>query len=162
MRIALLVALYALGAFAEDRYLVKVTGDVNGVAKRHGLTVVKSLTGSASGQHVLSSRGVDPQTMLRSLSMEFAVNSAEAEKAVRLPGIKPGSPVHPAGAPAAATRLSSTLIRYHNSYAASAYVNQPATDVIKMDRAHTLATGKGIVADIDTGADFTQIGRAHV
>src|ERR1035437_1042960 len=87
--------------------------------------------------------------------MEFAVQSAEQEKAVRLPGIKPGSPVHPAGAPAAATRLSSTLIRYHNSYAASAYVNQPATNVINMVSAHTLATGKGIVADIDTGADFT-------
>jgi subtilisin family serine protease len=155
VRIALLVTLFSLGAFAEDRYLVKVTGDVNGIAKRYGLTVVKSLTGSASGHHILSSKGAIPQTVLRNLSMEFAVRSAEAEKAVHLPGIKPASPLHPAGAPAAATRLSSTLIRYHNSYAASAYVNQPATDVINMDRAHTLATGKGIVATIDTGADFT-------
>jgi len=39
--------------------------------------------------------------------------------------------------------------------AASAYVNQPATDVINMDKAHTLATGQGVVATIDTGADFT-------
>ena len=155
VRIALLVALYSLGAFAEDRYLVKVTGDVNGIAKRYGLTVVKSLTGSASGHHVLSSKGTIPQTVLRNLSLEFAVHSAEAEKPVHLPGIKPASPLHPAGAPAATTRFSSTLIRYHNSYAASAYVNQPATDVIKRDRAHTLATGKGVVATIDTGADFT-------
>jgi len=26
------MALFALGAFAEDRYLVKVTGDVNAIA----------------------------------------------------------------------------------------------------------------------------------
>ena len=155
LRIALLTALFALGAFAEDRYLVKVTGDVNGIAKRYGLTVVKSLTGSAAGQHVLSSTGADRQTVLRNLSLEFAVNSAEVEQPVRLPGIKAASAVHPAGAPAAASSISSTLVRYYNSYAASAYVDQPATDVINMDLAHTLATGAGIVATIDTGADFT-------
>jgi subtilisin family serine protease len=52
-------------------------------------------------------------------------------------------------------RVPSTRIRYYNSYAPSAYVNQPATDVINMDKAHTLATGQGVVATIDTGADFT-------
>jgi subtilisin family serine protease len=155
LRIALLTALFALGAFAEDRYLVKVTGDVNGIAKRYGLSVVKSLTGSAAGQHVLASTGADPQTMLRNLLSEFAVNRAEVEQPVRLPGIQAAGAVHPASAPAAASSISSTLIRYYGSYAASAYVNQPATDVINMDLAHTLATGKGIVATIDTGADFS-------
>ena len=155
LRIALLMAFFALGAFAEDRYLVKVTGDVNRIAKRYGLTVVKSLTGSAAGRHVLASTGADPQTVLRNLLSEFAVNSAEAEQPVQLPGIKAAGAVHPAGAPAAASSISSTLIRYYGSYAASAYVNQPATDVINMDLAHTLATGAGIVATIDTGADFS-------
>jgi subtilisin family serine protease len=157
VRIAILLALYALGAFAEDRYLVKVTGDVNGIAARHGLTVVKSLTGSASGHYILSSKGAIPQSVLNSLAREFAVSSAETEKPVQLPGINAAAPVRPAGAPAAFTRISSTLVRYYNSFAASAYVNQPATDVINMDRAHTLATGQGgiVVATIDTGADFT-------
>jgi subtilisin family serine protease len=155
MRIALLISLCSLGALAEDRYFVKVAGDVDGIARRYGLTVVRSLGGSASGHHVLSSKGPISQTVLRSLATEFAVSSAEAEKAVRLPGIKAGAPVHPAGAPPAATNIPSVLISYYNSYAASAYVNQPATDVINMDKAHTLATGKGIVATIDTGADFS-------
>ncbi|MEO8369188.1 MAG: S8 family serine peptidase [Candidatus Solibacter sp.] len=155
VRIALLVALTTLGGFAEDRYLVKVNGDVNAVAKRYGLTVVKSLAGSGSGRHVLSSKGTLPITVLRNLSAEFAVRSAESEKPVRLPGIKPATAVHPSGAPAGSTRFASTLIRYHDTYASSAYVNQPATDVINMDRAHTLATGKGTVATIDTGVDFT-------
>jgi subtilisin family serine protease len=156
MRIALLVAIFAVGAFAEDRFLVKVTGDVYGVATRHGLTVVKSLTGSATGQHVLSSKGANPQTVLRSLSLEFAVNSAEAEKPVWLPGRKSSATIHPASAPATGLRISSRLVPYYNSYAASAYVNQPATDIVNMDRAHTLATGDGVVvATIDTGVDFS-------
>jgi subtilisin family serine protease len=155
VRIALLVALLRLGAYAEDRYLVKVTGDVHSIARSHGLTVVKSLTGSASGHHVLSSAGAIPHAVLRNLSREFAVHSAELEKPVQLPGIKPARPVHPAGASAAATSFSSRLIRYYDSYASSAYVNQPATDVINMDRAHTLATGEGVVATIDTGVDFS-------
>ena len=49
VRISLLISLCCLAAFGEDRYLVKVTGDINGLANRLGLTVVKSLTGSASG-----------------------------------------------------------------------------------------------------------------
>jgi len=156
MRIALLVALYAVGAFAEDRYLVKVTGDVNGIAKRHGLTVVKSLTGSASGQHVLSSRGVDPQTVLRNLSLEFAVRGAEQDKPVRLPGILAAAKVHPASANATGLSIPSQLIRYYGSYVASAYVNQPATDIINMNLAHNQATGRGaVVATIDTGVDFS-------
>jgi subtilisin family serine protease len=155
VRIALLISLCSLGALAEDRYLVKAAGDIDGIAKRYGLTVVKSLGGSAAGHHVLSSKGPIPEAVLRSLATEFAVSSAEAEKAVQLPGIKPAAQIHPAGASAAATSISSVLILYYNSYAASAYVNQPATDVINMDRAHTLATGKGIVATIDTGVDFS-------
>ena len=91
VRIALLISLCSLGALAEDRYLVKVAGDINGIAKRYGLTVVKSLSGSASGHHVLSSKGRHSgRRVLRSLATEFAVSSAEVEKAVRLPGIKAG------------------------------------------------------------------------
>jgi subtilisin family serine protease len=155
VRIALLISLCSVGALAEDRYLVKVAGGVDGIAQRYGLTVVRSLGGSAAGYYVLSSKEPISQTVLSSLATEFAVSSAEAEKAVRLPGIKAGAPVHPSGAPAAATSIPSVLISYYNSFAASAYVDQPATDVINMDKAHTLATGKGVVATIDTGVDFT-------
>jgi subtilisin family serine protease len=146
VRIALLVALSTLAAFAEDRYLVKVNGDVNAVASRYGLTVVKSLTGSGLGYYVLSSKGSAPATVLRNLSSEIAVTSAEPEKTVRLPGIGPAAPVRTADTAAGSISFSSTLIRYYGSFAASAYVNQPA---------HSLATGRGTVATIDTGVDFT-------
>jgi len=155
VRIACLAAFCSIGAFAEDRYLVKGAGDINDIAARHGLTVVKSLAGSASGLYVLSSKGAIPQTVLRSLSMDSAVQSAEPEKAVRLPGIDASARIHPASAPAAGLPFSSTLIPYYSSYAASAYVNQPATDIVNMDKAHNLSTGEAaVVATIDTGADF--------
>lgn len=154
--VALLVILYSVGAFAQDRFLVKVAGDVNGIAKSHGLTLVKSLTGSASGYHVLSSKTASPQTVLRNLSADAAVISAEHDKPVQLPGIKAAATVHPASANATGLRISSTLIRYYGSYAASAYVNQPATGVINMDKAHGLSNGNGaLVATIDTGVDFS-------
>ena len=155
-RIAVLLALFCLGAFAEDRYLVKVTGDINGVARRCGLTLVKSLTGSASGYYVLASNGAPWQTVLHNLSMDSAVKSAESEKPVWLPGKKPPVPVQPASTPAAGLRIPSTPIRYYDTWAASGYVNQPATGVINLDKALTLATGEGVVvATIDTGVDFS-------
>src|ERR1035438_1685633 len=103
MRIALLVTLFCLGAFAQEKYFVTVTGDVNGIAKRHNLTVVKSLAGSA-GQHVLSSKGANPHSVLRSLSLDSAVKSAELDKVVLLPGKKAAATVYPAG-PAAGIHL---------------------------------------------------------
>ncbi len=156
MRITLLTMFCAVGAFAQHRYLVKVTGDVGGLARRHGLTVVRSLNGPASGYHVLSSSGALPQTVLRNLSREFAVTSAELDSAVRLPGIKASAAIYPASTPATGLRLSSTLVHYFTSDASSAYVNQPATDVIKLDDAQKQATGKSVlVATIDTGVDFS-------
>src|SRR6266568_4994945 len=124
-RLTLTVTLLSLGAYAEDRYLVKVNGDVNLLAERYGLTVVKSFGGSGKGLHVLASKGSPPLSVLQSLSSEFSVQSAEPEKALRLPGFQPGAPVHPASATQGSTSISSTMIRYYKTDAPSAYVNQP-------------------------------------
>jgi subtilisin family serine protease len=155
VRIALLVALYCLGAFAQDKYFVSVTGDVNGIAKRHGLTVVKSLAGSA-GQHVLTSTGINRHTVLRGLSLDSEVKSAELDKLVLLPGKKAAATLYPASTPGTGLRIYSPPVRYYNSTATLAYVEQPATDIINLDMAHAISTGKGVVvAVIDTGADFS-------
>jgi subtilisin family serine protease len=155
LRLALLAGLFTLGAFAEDRYLVKVIGDVNLVAQRHGLTVVTSLTGSASGQYVLSSKNLDPQAVLRDLKIDFAVQTAEPEQNVTLPGIGAGARLHPASATRAATSMSSTMVQYYRTAAPSAYVGQAAAAAINLSKAQTLASGKGaLIATIDTGVDF--------
>ncbi len=157
LRLALVAALFSLGAFAEDRYVVKVTGDINGIAQKHGLKVVGSLTGSASGHFVLASSHIDPAAILRSLRMEFAVQTAETDSAVQLPGITAKAQVHPASFSASSrmSGISSSLVSYYTTRAASAYVSQPAGGVINLAKAHTLANGDGtVIATIDTGADL--------
>jgi subtilisin family serine protease len=158
VRISLLIALFTLGALAEDRYLVKVTGNVNEVAKRHGLTVVRSLAGSASGHYVLASASADPHVVLRQLAADVSVQTAESDAPVLLPGIKASSSLAKPPINNSGISIPSSLVRYHNSFVASAYVNQPATGVINMPSAQKLATGAGIVATIDTGADFSHPG----
>jgi subtilisin family serine protease len=155
VRLSLLTALLSIGALAEDRFLVKVTGDVNAIAQRHGLRVVKSLGGSATGKHVLASSGGNPQLLLRELASEFSVQTAETDAPVVLPGIKPKSSVVPTASSGALFSIPSTLVRYRNSYVPSAYLNQPAGTPIRLPDAQKLSTGGGIVATIDTGADFT-------
>lgn len=154
-RLALVAALLPLGAFAEDRYLVKATGDIQGIANRHNLTLVKSLSGSAAGYYVLSSRGPLPQSVLSALAQETAVKSAESEKPVPLPGLRSRQTVKPAATNPGSIRISSFPTFYYTSFAVTGYTDQPATNVINMDAAHILATGSNVVvALIDTGVDF--------
>ena len=157
VRLALAATLFSFGVFAQDHhYVVRVTGDVNAIAQRHGLKVVKPLQGSASGHYVLASSNLNPETVLRNLKMEFAVQSAETDSAVQLPGITAARPVHPASAGGAPAPISSSMVRYFTTNAPSAYVGQPAGNVVNLVKAHGLATGDGaVIATIDTGADLT-------
>src|ERR1035441_9056271 len=162
VRLAFVAELFSFGAFAEDRYVVKVTGDVNAIAQRHGLQVVKTLTGSASGHYVLSSSNLDPATVLRNLKMEFAVRTAEPDVPVQLPGITAKTQVHPASAGGTFQKISSSMVMYYRAAAPSAYVTQAAGTVINLVKAHGLATGNGaVIATIDTGVDFSQPARSE-
>jgi len=157
-RIALLLALCAFASFAEDRYVVRSNGDINKIAQHHGLKVIKSLTGSGNGLHVLSSSGLNPQTVLHTLAMSADVASAEHDKPVTLPGQKSDASVHPASAPkGAALPLDGTKSWYFTSFAANGYINQPAAAVINVVQSHTISTGKAKVAVIDTGIDRTNL-----
>lgn len=155
-RVALFAALLSLPAFAQDRFVIKADGDVNTIARRLSLTVIKSLGGSGAGVHVVSGpRGRDAQSVLRDLAQESAVRSVEKEKPLLLPGIGSKANPNPAGSRLAPpARLDGTLNFYYNSFVAAAYLNQQAATVINMTKAHTLADGSGAkVAVLDTGID---------
>src|SRR4051794_5749164 len=98
-RTGLLLALCCLVGSAEDRYVIKSNGDANKLASRYGLKLMKSLPGSGSGTHVLSSSGQNTAQVLRSLASDPSVNSAEPDHAVLLPGQRSDATVHPASAP---------------------------------------------------------------
>src|SRR5262249_46555309 len=87
-RVSLLVVLLSAAVFGQDRVIIRVSGDIGEVASRLNLKVIKSLTGSAAGLHVVSSKdGKSALHTLRSLSLESTVQSAEPEKPVQLPGL---------------------------------------------------------------------------
>jgi subtilisin family serine protease len=158
-RTGLLLALCCFVGFAEDRYVINTKGDINKIASRYGLKIIKSLDGSGNGTHVLSSNGKNPQQVIRSLASEAGVNSAEHDKPVMLPGQRSNAPVHPAGAPKGpALPLDGSLAFYYTSFAAKGYVNQPAASVINVLQAHNIASGNSVkVAVIDTGIDRTNL-----
>ena len=157
---SLLIGLLALEASAEDRKYVVHLGTntiAATVAARHGMTVVKSLEGSGTGIHVLSAPvSQDAWRVVQSLAGDPAVRGAETDRAVMLPGLKAAAQVHPASASKPAFPLDGTLTHYYTSMAANGYVNQPAAAAIKISDAHKSATGKGKVAVLDTGVDFSQ------
>jgi subtilisin family serine protease len=157
-RVGLLALAFSVLGLADDRFVIKVDGDVNAVAGRHHLTVVKSLNGSGNGVHVVSGpAGVDRQQVLQALKQDSSVRGAEPESLLLLPGV--GSKTNPnptANRLAPAIHLDGTPTFYYTGFAAAAYVNQQAAQIINVAKSHALATGNGVkVAVIDTGIDRT-------
>src|SRR5450755_3776843 len=89
-RISLTIGLLSLAASAQDRYVVHLgRNNAYSVAARHGMTVVKSLTGSGAGVHVLSApKNSKSWKVMQDLSTDSAVQSAESDSPILLPGIK--------------------------------------------------------------------------
>src|SRR5947208_3303870 len=96
-KISLLAIILSASLTAGERFLVQVSGDVTQLAHRHNLHVVKSLSGSGSGVHVLSTAdGADPSHVLRNLKLDLQVRGVEQEKPLLLPGISSKTSPNPA------------------------------------------------------------------
>jgi subtilisin family serine protease len=155
----LLLAGMCATAFGQNRFLVRVTGDIDPVAIRHRLSVVRSLRGSASGIHVLAGpAGSDAKKLLQSLANDPQVSAADADQAMRLPGLSSPINPNPSGSRLTTTRLDGTPTLYFTSTAAAGYVNQQAGQIINLAKALSTSTGGwgATVAIVDTGVD-----RAH-
>ncbi len=157
-RNSLLIGLLSLAAWGQDRYVVHLgRNNANSVAARHGMKVVKSLSGSGTGVYVLSvAKGRANWKDLQDLGSDPSVQSAEKDSAVLLPGLKAAAQVHPSSAPAPAFPLDGTPTFYYRSFAANGYVNQPAASLIRISDAHKTSAGQGTVAVLDTGIDYSQ------
>jgi subtilisin family serine protease len=169
IRTCLLIGSLAIAAHGQNsNYVVQLSAtadtDAAGVAARHGMTLVKSLTGSATGIHVLAApAGQDPGLTVQSLTSDPAVQTAEADGPVAVPGINAAAQIHPPSAPAPMLPIDGTLTQYYTGMAANGYVNQPAASVINIAGALQAAVGNGTtlgpgatVAVLDTGVDFAQ------
>lgn len=142
-----------------QNYLVRLNpnDDVGAVAARDGLTVVRSLTGSAAGIHVLSTPpGEDPGVTWQNLASDPSVLSAEPDGPALLPGQNAAAPIHPASAVQPVLPIDGTPVSFFGLTVANGYISQPAASTIKLTQAQGLATGAGTVAVLDTGIDLSQ------
>ncbi|MGA3097684.1 MAG: S8 family serine peptidase [Bryobacteraceae bacterium] len=148
-RVILLLVALGPAALAADQYLVRVpSSKIGDVVARHGLTLLRSLQGSARGFHVvLAPSGTDP----RDIASDPSVQDLEEDSNVLLPEAAPdfqgqaSLQVNGLGAP--------TALSFFGVQALGAYVEQPAGAVIALDGARNIATGAGTVAVLDTGVD---------
>src|SRR5438128_12262719 len=129
-RTSFLIGVLSLGASAaehSEHYIIHLTNrltnaDINSVAARHGMTVVKSMTGSGTGVHVLA--GPKNQTNsqiledLHDLVADPAIQAAQNDSPVLLPGIHAAAQVHPPSAPPPALPLDGTAVSYYGTLAA--------------------------------------------
>jgi hypothetical protein len=156
-----------LPAAADERYIVRVAAPasapvspiqslVSGLINLLGLTVIDSILGigQTTSLYLISvPSGSNHDAALASLSSDPAVLDLEPDVALGLPEVivtrtGPTSTPAPPG-------LFPLMVNYYQSSAWTGYVNQPAAAALNIPAAHNLATGAGIVAILDTGADFS-------
>ena len=155
LRITLLISLCFLRASAQDRYLVRAPGwAIYQIASRNGVTVVKSLTGSAEGLHVVSVPRVwNAAQIVQNLKSE--VQWLEHDDALTVPEAKASGPQLRGHSGHLPLTDFQSMVGYYGTFAWGAYVNQPAASLIRVSDSHRLATGEGTVAFLDTGVDFS-------
>lgn len=150
-----LLLLLAVGAqgFAQSRWIVRVHSS--------GTNSLTQLAPSAGWASVYAPQGVYAVTVwanvaqtLQALKTSPLVQSVEPDVAVTLPetdaGYNPGGHTVPALVTSGSFNIPSPLIAPWG-----AYLNQPATTIVKLPQAQkAFGYGGGLVAIIDTGIDF--------
>src|SRR5438309_1196181 len=144
---------YASPATADNRVIVRTTLGLQGLqAFCSGLpllqncTVVGGLDGTLN-QLFLVTTPLDVTTFLNLLSVTPGIVDAEADQLLSLNSLNYVTTPPPG--------LSDTTpVNYYVSTVWDGYVNQPAAQIVRVSQAQSFqVTGRGIVADIDTGVD---------
>jgi subtilisin family serine protease len=157
LRITLLTSLFFLRAFAQDHYLVRAPVSAIGqIASQHGLTLVRSLSGSGQGLHVVSVPNVyNAAQLVQGLRSDPQVQWVEHDDALAVPEAVASGPQLRSHSGYLPLTDFQNMVNYFGTFAWGAYVNQPAASVIRISASHQFATGQGTVAMLDTGVDFT-------
>jgi subtilisin family serine protease len=160
MRIVLLTMLAACASWAQNHYIVRLwSGDIHSVANAAGMQVVASLGGSAKGLYVLNSQ-LPASSAAPLLRGNPAVVSVEVDASLALPETVNTAVTAAPNVAGVASWIGPYINRFQTDPATgakvwSAYLNQPAVSDVHLNAARSIATGKGTVAILDTGIDFT-------
>src|SRR5829696_3435878 len=153
-RASLLVLLFAVQSFADDRWILRVHPSVvDSVAKQYGLRIEKKL--KDDGLYLVSlPKNGDAGSMISALRSNAQVRHVESNADVHVPELAAGVnnsghkvPVLRGGTPSIAMGGAPWV----------AYLNQPANSLLRIQDAHR-QFGQGradvVVAVIDTGIDY--------
>lgn len=155
--LALAVAPFARTAAADELIVRTSAADVTVLAKRHGLDVVESM-GTPGVFLVAPSPGnVATSAALQSeLLLDPEVLGVEPDRGISLPEAPQiaTSGLTQSTAHILEAAANRKLVNFYGVSARDAYVNQPAAALVRTAPTQlSFATGRGIVAIIDTGVD---------
>lgn len=145
------------GAMAADRYVVRTVAkpsqNIWSLAARYGGSFSKTLKDSGTDKVYVVTL---PPAALAQMQRDRDVESIEPEQQVALPLRKFHTNAF-SGTPTRVPRMpdASRKSNFFGTSAWSPYLNQTAADIIRVGESRRYATGAGVVAVIDTGADFT-------
>jgi subtilisin family serine protease len=122
--------------------------------QQKGCTVVSNLDGAQNQVFLVrpTYKGLLPNLLAAVLRLVTGILDAEPDQSLQIPT----SPTNQALATAPPEGLWDTSpVNYYGTSAWDGYVNQPATQIIRLSNAQNAfdVSGAGIVADIDTGVD---------
>ena len=154
--LALLATLVVRPAAAQSRYIVRTNKGLNSVLSLclfANCQVQGSLDGQIGQTYLVTSTGNLVSNLLNGtvnlLEALLGITSIEADRLLPLPQ----QPL----ASIPSTLSNNIPVNYYGTVVISGYVNQPATQIIRLSDAQQgfNLTGTGIVAVIDTGVDTT-------
>jgi subtilisin family serine protease len=150
---AILTLLSAAPARADNRFIVRSTLGTSALTQLCLLqtcTVVGALDGTLNQVFLLTTPTlIDPTTFLNLLRNTPGIVNAELDQVLNLVGGLNAVTTPPAGL------TDSTPVNYFGTAVWNGYANQPASGIVHVQDAQNTfhVSGKGIVADIDTGVD---------
>jgi subtilisin family serine protease len=118
-----------------------------------GCSVVRNLDGSANQVYLVrSTNGLLPNLLAGVLRLVIGILDAEVDQVVSIP-TAPSNQAQATNPPGGL--WDTTPVSYYGTTVPEGYVDQPAAQIIHVAQAQGAfkVTGKGIIADIDTGVD---------
>ncbi|HET6930501.1 MAG TPA: S8 family serine peptidase, partial [Candidatus Acidoferrum sp.] len=153
LAVALATLFFTAPARADNRFIVRSTLGSTALTQLcvlQSCTVVGGIDGSLNEVFLLTTpSAIDPTTFLNLLRNTPGIVDAELDQLISLVG-----GLNAATTPPAAL-TDSTPVNYFGTTVWNGYANQPASGIVRVQDAQNTfqVSGKGIVADIDTGVD---------
>jgi subtilisin family serine protease len=160
LRASLLIPMLLVPGFASDRYLVRTgPNNVNNILSKYwsyGVNLANSMAGSGQGLFVMNlPDGLFGTLVAQIMQMDPLIQGIEHDDSLNLPVTSAASVPKSSLPPLPPSTQTKGYSYYFGTPVWNAYLGQPAAAIIRVNDAHRVATGAGIVATIDSGADFT-------